>query len=218
MFLREFFRASRWMAIVSLLGGSSLCFAQGEFHHFAAFVGGGFTTPTGRISNNLDIGGNFQAGAGFNLNRFLGVNGTFAFQSLGITESALARVNVPDGNGRVYTLTVDPRITIPLGRIAGFYILGGGGWMRRTVQFTQPTVATTLVFDPWWGYFGPALVPANQVLGSVSENAGVWDVGGGFNIPLPRTRTKLYFEARYYDGLTNNTHTTLVPLTIGLRW
>lgn len=71
------------------------------------------------------------------------------------------------------------------------------------------------MFDPWWGYFGPALVPANQILGTVSEDAGVWDVGGGFNIRLPRTGVKLYIEARYFDGLTSNTHTTLVPLTFG---
>jgi Outer membrane protein beta-barrel domain len=194
------------------------CFAQSEEHHFTANVGGGFTATTGRISNNLDIGGHVQAGAGFNFNRYLGINGTFAFQGLGITGRALQAVNEPDGNGRVYTFTVDPKITFPLSEGSSFYLLAGGGWLRRTVQFTQPTLATTIVFDPWWGYFGPALVPANQVLGSVSENAGVWDVGGGVNLPLPRTRMKLYLEARYYDGLTNGTHTTFVPITLGIRW
>jgi hypothetical protein len=195
-----------------------LSLAQSEDHHFTANVGAGFTAPTGRISNSLDIGGNVQAGAGFNFNRYLSINGTFAFQGLGITRSALSAVNEPDGNGRVYTLTVDPKFTFPLRGRSGFYLLAGGGWLRRTVQFTQPTVATTFVFDPWWGYVGPALVQANQVLGSVSENAGVWDIGGGMNFPLPRTRVKLYLEARYYDGLTNSTHTSLVPITFGIRW
>jgi hypothetical protein len=49
------------------------------------------------------------------------------------------------------------------------------------------------------------------------QNPGVWDVGGGFNIPLPRTNVKLCVEA-YYTGLTNNTHTTFVPMTLGIRW
>ncbi|MCU1292783.1 MAG: hypothetical protein JWP08_1633 [Bryobacterales bacterium] len=40
--------------------------------------------------------------------------------------------------------------------------------MRRTVTFTQPVLASTFVFDPWWGYYGPALVPASQNVGSVS--------------------------------------------------
>lgn len=165
----------------------------------------------------MDVGGHIQAGAGFIFNRFVGITGTFSFHGLGITRRALDDVNVPDGNGRVYTLTVDPKFTLPFWN-GSFYVLGGGGWLRRTVQFTQPTVAQTVVFDPWWGYYGPVLVPANQVLGSVSQNAGVWDVGGGYNFRLPRTNVKLFLEARYYSGLTSNTHTTIVPITLGLRW
>lgn len=113
---------------------------------------------------------------------------------------------------------MDPKITFPIGDRASFYLLAGGGWLRRTVEFTKPTLAPTIIVDPWWGYIGPVLVPANQVLGSVTQDAGVWDVGGGFNFSLPRTNMKLYVESRYYEGLTDNTHTTLVPITVGLRW
>ncbi len=202
-----------------LLCSSSMCLAQqSEQHRFTVNVGGGFTAPTGRVSNSLDAGGNVQVGAGFNFSQYLGINGTFGFQALGITGRALQAVNEPDGNGKVYTLTVDPRFTLPFRGHTSFYVLGGGGWLRRTVQFTQPTVASTFVFDPWWGYFGPALVPANQILGSVTQDAGVWDIGGGMNFPLPRTSLKLYLEARYHDGLTNNTHTTMVPIAFGIRW
>jgi Outer membrane protein beta-barrel domain len=197
-------------------GTAHSTYAQDEFHHLTFNAGGGYTAVTGGISDRLDHGGHFQAGVGYNLNRYLGIVGTFTFHQLGLTGSALNTIGVPDGNSRVYSITADPKFTIPLG-IGQFYVLAGGGWMRRTVEFTQPTVAQTIIFDPWWGYFGPALIPANQVLGSTSMNAGVWDVGGGFNIPLPRTRMKLYVEARYMNGITS-THTELVPLTVGLRW
>ena len=90
--------------------------------------------------------------------------------------------------------------------------------MRRTVQFTQPTLAQVTIFDPWWGYLGPALVPVNQVLGSVSSSAGAVDVGAGLDIPLPRTTAKLYLEARYMRGFTSREDTAVVPLTVGLRW
>jgi len=208
------------IAILSVLvtGIAPCLFAQSEYHHFTANVGGGFSTATGNLSNHLDNGGNLEVGAGFNLNKYLGVLGTFSFQGLGVTRSALDTLNEPDGNARVYTLTVDPKITFPLGSRASFYVLGGGGWLRRTVQFTKPVLAPTYIFDPWWGYVGPIFVPANQVLGSVSQNAGVWDVGGGVNIPLPRTGWKLYVQARFYDGMTADTHTTVVPITVGLRW
>src|SRR5579883_1701044 len=100
--------------------------AQDETHHFTANVGGGYTSVVGGIGNRLDGGGNFQAGAGFNFNRYLGVLGTFSFNQLGVTRSALDNLNVPDGNGRVYTFTVDPKFTLPLRGRASVYVLGGG--------------------------------------------------------------------------------------------
>ncbi len=205
------------LGVIAFFGLAQSSYAQAEFHHFTFNAGGGYTAVTGSISNRLDGGGNFQAGAGFNFNRYLGVGGTFMFHQLGLTGNALSTLNVPDGYSHAYSLTVEPKLTLPFRYTGGFYLLGGGGWMRRTVTFTQPTVAQTVVFDPWFGYFGPALVPASQVLGSYSQNAGTWDVGAGFNFPLPRTSMKFYAEARYFDGLTA-THTTLVPITVGLRW
>lgn len=174
--------------------------------------------PTGRIANDLDWGGTFQAAGGLNLNQYLGVLGTFSFSDRGLTNSALNQVSAPGGYGHIFTFTIDPKISFPVGR-GSFYVLGGGGWMRRTIVFTQPVLASTFVYAPWWGYIGPAYFTTNQVLGSFSENVGTWDIGGGFNIPLPRsTNWKLYVEARYYDGLSNGTHTTVVPVTLGLRW
>ena len=205
------------LGVSAFFGFAQLTCAQSEVQHFTFNVGGGYTATTGNISNRLDGGGHFQAGIGYNLNRYLGILGTFTFHQLGLTGQALNALDVPDGTSRVYSFTVDPKITLPFRVLGGFYLVGGGGWMRRTVEFTQPTVAQTFVFDPWFGYFGPALIPANQVLGSYSQNAGVWDVGGGVNIPLPRAKFKLYVETRFYDGITN-THTTLVPITVGLRW
>ncbi|SRR5579884_2335427 len=199
------------------LAGAQNLWAQSEYHHLTFNVGGGLTSPTGRISNYIDYGGEFQAAAGINFNQYLGVLGTYSFNTVGLTGRALSQINVPDGYGHVNTLTVDPKISFPMGR-GSFYVLGGGGWLRRTVTYTQPVLASTFVFDPWWGYVGPAYFTANEKLGAVSNNAGVWDIGGGFNIPLGHSGMKAYVEARYYDGLTPNTHTTIVPLTVGLRW
>jgi hypothetical protein len=208
--------------ITTLLGGvvlcAGLCQAQADFHHLSFNVGGGFTTATQGISNRLDNGGNFQASVGLQATKHLGVEGTFMFNGMGITRSALNAAGEQDGSARTYSITVDPKIGVWSGERANAYILGGGGWLRRTVEFTQPTLAQTVVFDPWFGYFGPALVPANQVTGSFSQNAGVWDVGAGMNFPLPRTSLKLYVEARYMDALTSSQHTTIVPITVGFHW
>ncbi|HXE14844.1 MAG TPA: porin family protein [Bryobacteraceae bacterium] len=189
-----------------------------DFHHFTFNVGGGFTGITGSEAGKLDHGGNFQVGAGYNINPHFGFVGNFMFNQLGITGQQLDALQQPDGNARVYSFTVDPTFRFPLfGSVQG-YALFGGGWMRRTVQFTKPTLAQITIFDPWWGYYGPALIPVNQILGSVSSNAGVVEFGAGMNIPLPRMSAKLFIEGRYMHGYTENSPTTIVPLTVGLRW
>lgn len=191
--------------------------AQAQEHFLTFGVGGGFTTQTGRTANYLDNGGNLQVTGGINLGPVLGLGATFMYNGMGLTGTALNQVNVPDGHANIYTLTVEPKIKVPFG-FGKAYVLGGGGWMRRTVAYTQPVLASTFVYNPWWGYYGPALVTANQQLGSISQNAGVWDVGAGLEFGLPRTSAKFFAEARYFSGLTNQTHTDLIPVTFGLRW
>lgn len=195
-------------------------FAQSEsdFHRFTIGAGGGFTAITGYDSGRLDHGGNVLVGGGLNFNRYFGITGNFMFNELGITRSELNALNQPDGNARVYSVTLDPTVRLPLGHGFSAYLLGGGGYLRRTVEFTQPTLAQTFVFNPWWGYIGPALVPVNQILGSVTSNSGAFDVGGGVNLALPKTGAHLFIESRYFHGFTSNSNTTLVPLTVGIRW
>jgi hypothetical protein len=166
----------------------------------------------------LDHGGNIQVNGGYFFNPHIGITGNFMFSDLGITRSALDTLNVPDGFARVYAVTADPTIRLPLGRGFTAYALAGGGYLRRTVEFTQPTWARTFIFDPWWGYFGPGLIPVDVVLGTTVNNSGAFDVGAGLNMPLPRTSVKLFLEARYFKGLTSNTDTTVVPITFGVRW
>jgi len=207
-------------SIALFLSLSGIVYAQSEeaFHHFTLSAGSGFTAITGTDSGKLDHGGNFQLNGGYFFNRYLGITGNFMFSNLGITGTELNSLNVPDGHARVYTMTADPTVRVSLGHGFSAYALVGGGYMRRTVEFTQPTFAQTIVFDPWWGYFGPALVPVNVVLGSVINNSGAFDVGGGVNIPLRRTQLHAFIEARYFKGFTSNTDTTVVPITLGFRW
>lgn len=189
-----------------------------DFHHLTFNVGGGYTAATPNISTNLDRGGNLQAGVGLNLTRHLGVQGTFMFNGLGITRTALNTAGQPDGFARVYSFTIDPKITLWSTEDASFYVLGGGGWMRRTVEFTQPALVGTVIFHPWFGYFGPALVPTNQVLGSITEDTGTWDVGTRLNFRFPHMPVNFYLEGRFLEGLTNGRHTNIAPITFRIRW
>src|SRR5207248_2533264 len=66
-------------------------------------------------------------------------------------------------------------------------------------------------------FFGPVLVPVNQILGSVTSDSGAYNVGGGINVLLPKTGFHFYVEARYLHGFTSNTNTTVVPIIFGIR-
>lgn len=211
------FRSLECALLSFAIFGATPLVAQ-DFHHFTFNAGGGFTGITGSEAGKLDHGGNFQVGAGYNINPHFGFVGNFMFNQLGITGQQLDALQQPDGNARVYSFTVDPTFRFPLfGSVQG-YALFGGGWLRRTVQFTKPTLAQITIFDPWWGYYGPALIPVNQILGSVSSNAGEIEAGAGLNIPLSSNGLKLYVEGRIMHGYTDKSPTTIVPLTVGFRW
>jgi hypothetical protein len=179
---------------------------------------GGFAAIAGSDAGKLDHGGTFQAGVGHFFNDYFGITGNFMFNGLGITRNALNALGQPDGQGRVYTLTFDPVVRFRLARGWSGYVTGGGGYLRRTIEFTRPTVAQTFVFDPWWGYVGPALIPVNEILGSITSNAGALDIGAGVNIPLPNTRLRLFVESRYMHGFTKTSGTSVVPILFGFRW
>lgn len=208
------------LTLTGLVALPGLALAQNEeaSRHFTLSVGSGITTINGADAGKLDHGGNLQINGGYLFNEHLGITGNFMLSNLGITRTELDALSEPDGKARIYAVTADPTLRLRLGRGFSIYALAGGGYLRRTVEFTMPTYAQTFIFDPWWGYFGPALVPVNMVLGSVTSNSGAVDAGGGINIPVRRTKAKMFVEARYFKGFTSNTRTTLVPITFGVRW
>jgi hypothetical protein len=98
------------------------------------------------------------------------------------------------------------------------YVTGGGGVYRRTVEFTQPSISTITVFDPWWGIVYPANVLTNQVIGSHSVTKPGANIGMGVSFRLGSSNAKLFAEARYHRMFTNRIDTTYVPVTFGIRW
>src|SRR4051812_27707980 len=139
--------------------------AQSDIGHRWDFnVGGGVTPAIGSIHRRLNTGWDITAGAGYNFTNVFGVRGEYMYNGFGVSQSVLNALNVPNGNAHMNSITLDPIIHLrTMGRFSG-YLIGGGGYYRRTVEFTQPTTAVVHVFDPWWGYLGPAIVPFNQVI------------------------------------------------------
>lgn len=186
---------------------------------FAFNVGGGFTEPVIHTDQRTNTGWNITAGAGWKLSPYFGVSAEFGYNRLDLSTATLTAVGVPGGNAHIYSVTLEPTVHLnPKGRV-GAYVIGGGGYYRRTIDFTQPTVETVTFFDPFWGVFFPAAVPATQVLASFVQNKGGLNIGGGIEARVKGdSNVKVFAEARYHYIFTSPIRTTILPVTFGLRW
>ena len=164
-------------------------------------------------------GFNINSGVGFNFVPRFGVNAEFGYNQFGINAASLVAAGVPDGSTRLYSGTLNPIIRFnPNGRF-DMYLTGGGGYYRRTVEFTQPAIATITVFDPFWGAFFNAPVQTNQVIGSFVQNKMGWNGGAGVSFRVkPDSNAKFYAETRYHYVYTTPRRTTVLPVTFGFRW
>ena len=188
-----------------------------EVPRFAFELGGGFTEPVGNTGRNLDQGWNIGTGAGINFSQYVGLLVQVDYNRLGINSTTLNAVGFPGGDVNVFSATLDPIVHLtPRGHF-DVYLIGGGGYYRRTQEFTAPSVATFTAFDPFFGFYRAA-VPTTAVLASYSVNKP--GVNGGAGIAFgTKWHGKIFAEARYHRIFVNEfTHTDYVPVSFGFRW
>ena len=204
------------VAAAATLTLASPAWAQGTFSYS---VGGGPTVPGKYTGRRFDTGYNFTAGVGIHPFRALGVMAEFGYFQNGINSSQLSRIGVPGGESRIYSLTLNPMIhLIPKGRVDA-YLVGGGGYYRRTVELTAPSSAITTGFDPYYGFFFPVEIPTTTVLGSRTQNKMGFNGGLGVAVRLREDgRATLFGESRYHYIYTTPTRTAILPVTFGFRW
>jgi opacity protein-like surface antigen len=157
-------------------------------------------------------------GGGYNFTRLLSATLQYQYNGFGVNPSVLAAAQVPEGNSHLWSLTVDPKVRLHSGGKVKPFLVGGVGYYRRTVEFTQPTVAQAFFFDPFFGVFFNTLVPAHQVLGDIRRSGIGGSAGIGFEISLGDTGVHAFSEARYHYADTGRIPTRMVPVTFGLRW
>lgn len=187
-----------------------------ETHHFTFNAGAGFTTPLGGTGTRLNTGYNFDGGVGFNFNSVFGALVQFNDSQMDINGPTLRGLGFPGGNVNLWALTLDPIVhTNPRGPV-DLYFIGGGGLYHWRQEFTEPTVAIFRGFDPFFGFYQTA-IPAQNVLTSYSVNKP--GVNGGVGLSFgPRSRMKVYAEARYHRMIFGNFHADVLPVTFGVRW
>jgi hypothetical protein len=200
---------------VVILLSATQAYAQGNW---IVDIGAGTSPTVGDVDTRLTTGWNVDLRGGYERRDGLGVFSEFMYNGFGIDSRVLQSLQVPDGNARMWSLTAGPMWRFPIAGALRGHVLGGVGWYRRTVEFTQPTIGVISVVDPWWGYIGPVVVPANQVLGSVTDNAFGGHIGGGLSFLLGDTGASAFVDVRYHRANTNPTSTAIVPVNVGIRW
>lgn len=189
-----------------------------EFHKWNLDLGAGVTPTLGSTSNRLTTGWNFVGGAGYNFAPPFGVTFQVVYDGLGVSNSVLKEFKVPGANAHVWGFTLDPMVRFRSSSRLGFYVIGGGGYYRRVVNFTQPTVAIEELFDPFFGIITPILVQAQETIGTITRVGWGGNIGAGATFRLGESGAKFFTEVRYHHIATGPRPTDLLPVTFGIRW
>jgi opacity protein-like surface antigen len=190
--------------------------AQDE-HRLTLNAGAGFSPLTGQISDRLNNGWNITVGGGYRFTRHFETNLQFTYNGFGVRQVVLTEAAVPGANSHMWSITVDPKLRLRPSKRVDPYFVGGVGYYRRTIEFTQPTLTPVSLFDPFFDTFFSELVPADIVLGDITRGGVGGSLGAGFDLPFVRG-TRFFAEARYQYASTGNIPTRVVPLTLGISW
>jgi hypothetical protein len=185
-------------------------------------IGGGPGFPLAKASDFAGTSYNFVAGAGPNLSHHVKMNAEFMFHGLPIHQSIVDQIGVSKVKGRLYSLTANFIIGSSAGGSKGAYLIGGGGWYRRTVEAQQTVLQAGEICEPIWIWWNVQCIngifPTDVTIGSSTSSAGGFNVGGGLTYRLGQSSTNFYAEVRYHRAFTRNVDTIVLPVTFGLRW
>jgi len=225
MAYRRFVYPVLFALTASLLPKTINCFAQETVHDHSCTVdaAGIFSTPAGEDRQNFNHGGwGFQAGGGFAITRQAEPNhghawyitANYLYSKFRVRKSPLVATiekepelkDATSAHGDFSAITLDPTFRWTLNRQSSLYWSGGFGWLHRGIGFNGLSMV-------------PRLLPSSSSLGGDSSNSGVFDFGIGVNYsPKSFHGVMLFTEGRVYHGTAINSGSTLVPISVGVRW
>jgi Outer membrane protein beta-barrel domain len=195
-----------------------------DFSKLAFNIGGGVSTPLSPTSDFVGISGNFDTGAGYNIDKSNSVIGEFAWNGMPPNLTSLHPVGAPFGSINQYSLTANFRHKWDRlgGSPFGVYLIGGGGWYYRHASvdknYVIPPATVCQPIYTFWGYTCTtgSFVDTVQIA-SKGTSAGGLDAGGGFTIRLSDSGWHFYVESRY-NYAWSRIPSTFVPVTFGFRF
>src|SRR5450755_2452561 len=128
-----------------------------DFSKFNFNIGGGMTSPINPTAQYVGLSGNFDVGAGYNLDKKNAITAEFMWNGLP-PNTVVHLPNAPFGSINLYSITTNYRHHIDSigGSPFGAYVIAGGGWYYRYASIDKNyTVPPGTVCQPiysWWGY------------------------------------------------------------------
>jgi hypothetical protein len=198
---------------------------------FAFEIGGGVNAPTDK--NYITWGAQATVGGGINFSKRFALLAEYQLIHDKLPGALIAETGANGGYTNIWSVTLDPVVSLFPKSSNDVYITGGGGFYRKVTSFTDPQEA--VFCDYYYGYCGVGTV--NQVVGHFSSNQGGFNIGGGYQHRMggmyQDSKMKFFVEARYVDvltpavnGITPNglgvttvaAGTKVIPVSVGLRW
>ncbi|HEV2484991.1 MAG TPA: hypothetical protein VGT08_05620 [Terracidiphilus sp.] len=195
---------------------------------YALEFGGGFNAPIDK--NYITWGAQFTMGGGVNFSKRFALLAEYQFIDDKLPGKLIAETGATGGHAHIWSLTLDPVVSLFPKSENDVYITGGGGFYRKVTSFTDVLPAQFCDFY----YCGVGYTP--QVVGHFSSNQGGFNIGGGYQHRMGGmygdSKMKLFAEVRYVDALTpavttqpNGLGTTsvaagtkVIPISLGIRW
>jgi Outer membrane protein beta-barrel domain len=197
-----------------------VCSAQEGLQHFTFGAGAGFTMPTEHASDILNKGWNFNLRGGYNVSPQFAPTLDFTYTHSNLNSATLARLNEPNGDMGVWSLTFNPvfRFATSHSKVVPYFTAGYGIYHRNTT-LSRPAIVQTFICDPFFGFCSPAFIGVNQTVASNSTVKPGANGGFGFEVPVGSRGVKIFAEARYHRIFTSlGRDVSYVPVTFGFHF
>ncbi len=194
------------ICLLLTMGMIAILPASAQWRHFGgsdlkptASLGVGVATAVNPLGTRLDTGWSLAGGVGLQKGP-VGVMVDFMAAGMGINHATLISQGARHGSQKYWALTLDPIVHINERGPADFYITGGAGIYGQLTKYRAPSNGR---FD---------LVSSEDIF-----RPGV-NGGAGFAFNLGDSRLKIFVEARYHHIFTPRTDSSLIPVTVGVRF
>jgi hypothetical protein len=199
-------------------------------HRLTIEAGVGAAAPAGDKAD-ITWGWGLTMGGGVNITQNLAALVEYQYLDPKIPGAVIAESGAQGGRYHIWSFTLDPVYDFLPKAANDFYVVGGGGFYRKVMNFTNPSQSCGFF------YYYYTCGTSNQTVGHISSNQGGFNFGGGyqhrFGGMYGLSRARLFAEVRYLDVLSPaiksksanglqpvsiSKDTKLLPIMLGIRW